>query len=156
MCKIEQEVSKFNGCNTATDGLTSNCKKCCKLNIKKWLESDIKNFIKKIYLSCKHNCIKRNKNLIFDLTEEDILDLYYIQEGKCALSGEVLTNIALEDKGLNNYNISIDRIDSTKGYTRNNIQLVGFIINIMKNDIDEKDFLLFVSAVAINAIKDGL
>ena len=55
------------------------------------------------------------------------------------MSGELLTNIALEDKGINNYNMSIDRIDSTKGYTGNNIQLVGSIIHIMKNDIYEKD-----------------
>ncbi len=75
MCKIEQEVSEFNDCKTATNGLASNCKKCSIIKSKKSLESDIKNFIKKIYLSCKHNCIKRNKNLIFDLTEEDILDL---------------------------------------------------------------------------------
>ena len=47
-----------------------------------------------------------------------------------------------------------DRKDSSKGYTVDNIQLVGAIINIMKNDIDEKDFLMFVSAVAINSILD--
>jgi len=82
------------------------------------------------------------------------LDLYYKQDGKCALSGETLTRIGLEDKGINNYNISIDRIDSTKGYTVDNIQLVGAIINIMKNDIEEKDFLLFVSSIALNSILD--
>jgi len=53
----------------------------------------------------------------------------------------------LEDKGVNKYNISIDRIDSSKGYTKDNIQLVGSIINIMKNDIKEEDFLLFVSSI---------
>ena len=47
-----------------------------------------------------------------------------------------------------------DRKDSSKGYTVDNIQLVGAIINIMKNDIDEKDFLMFVSAVAMNCILD--
>ena len=47
-----------------------------------------------------------------------------------------------------------DRKDSSKGYTVDNIQLVGAIINIMKNDIDEKDFLMFVSAVVMNCILD--
>ena len=55
----------------------------------------------------------------------------------------------LTDGEINDYNISIDRKDSSKGYTKDNIQLVGAIINIMKNDIDEKDFLLFVSTIAI-------
>ena len=51
-------------------------------------------------------------------------------------------------------NLSIDRKDSSKGYTIDNIQLVGAIINIIKNDIDEKDFLLFVSTIAINSMLD--
>ena len=75
------------------------------------------------------------------------MELYYKQEGKCALSGEILIKIALEDKGINKYNVSIDRINSSKGYTKDNIQLVGAIINIMKNDIDEKDFMLFISSI---------
>lgn len=81
------------------------------------------------------------------MTEEDILELYYKQDGKCALSGQILTKIALEDKGINNYNVFIDRINSSKDYTKDNIQLVGAIINIIKNDIEEKDFMLFVSSI---------
>ena len=50
---------------------------------------------------------------------------------------------------INDYNLSIDRKDSSKGYNIDNIQLLGAIINIMKNDIDEKDFLLFVSTITI-------
>lgn len=125
----------------------SSCKLCSKNSVKKWLESDIKNFIKKIYLSCKYNCNRRSNDLVFAITEEDILELYYKQDEKCALSGQILTKIALEDKGVNKYNISIDRIDSSKGYTKDNIELIGSIINIMKNDIKEEDFLLFVSSI---------
>jgi hypothetical protein len=154
MCGIEQNVNEFNSCKIASDGLASNCKKCSRIKTKKWVESDIKNFIKKAYLSCKHNCSKRSKDLEFNITEQDIIDLYYKQEGKCALSGEKLTSIVLEDNGINDFNLSIDRKDSSKGYTKDNIQLVGAIINIMKNDLDEKDFLLFVSTIAINSILD--
>ena len=88
MCGLEQDVSEFNGCKTANDRLTSNCKKCCIKKSKKWVESDIKNFIKRAFLSCKHNCSKRNKDLEFNITEKDVLDLYYKQESKCALSGK--------------------------------------------------------------------
>ncbi len=70
------------------------------------------------------------------------------------MSGEKLTSIVLEDNGINDYNLSIDRKDFSKGYTIDNIQLVGAIINIMKNDLDEKDFLLFISSIAINSILD--
>ena len=85
-----------------------------------------------------------------------ILNLYVKQEGLCAMTGEKLTFIALSNSGnINYYNLSIDRIDSNKGYTTDNIQLVGAIINIMKNDIHEKDFLIFVSSVALNSILDS-
>lgn len=155
MCCIEQDVNEFNGCKTANDGLSSNCKKCCKIISKKWLESDIKNFIKRAFLSCKHACPRKNKVIEFNITEKDVLDLYYKQEGKCALSGEKLTMIAnFTDGEINDYNLSIDRKDSSKGYTKDNIQLIGAIINIMKNDINEKDFLLFVSTIAINSKLD--
>jgi hypothetical protein len=147
MCKVKQDVINFNSCKTATDGLYSSCKKCAKNSQKKWLESNIKNFIKKVYISCKSNCVRRSKNLVFAITEEDILELYYKQDGKCAISCEILTKIALEDKGINKYNVSIDRINSSKGYTKDNIQLVGAIVNIIKNDIEEKDFILFVSSI---------
>ena len=70
------------------------------------------------------------------------------------MTGEKLTFIAYTDNGqINDYNLSIDRIDSNKGYTIDNIQLVGAIINIMKNDMLEKDFF-FVSTIAINSILD--
>lgn len=117
------------------------------------MESDYKNFIKKAYLSSKHNCARRNKELEFNITEQDILDLYDKQEGLCAMTGEKLTFIAYNNNGqINDYNLSIDRIDSNKGYTIDNIQLVGALINIMKNDISERDFLFFVSTIAINSM----
>ena len=39
------------------------------------------------------------------------------------------------------YNISIDRIDSSKGYIKGNIQLVCGIVNVMKSDSSEDEFL---------------
>ena len=93
--------------------------------------------------------------LEFNITELDILNLYNKQNGNCSLqdpksvlklihfnivflSGENLTIKANLDNGkLNRYNISIDRIDSLKGYTVDNILLTGAII---LNDIfDSRD-----------------
>lgn len=155
MCVVEQDVNQFNSNKTTTDGLSSNCKKCSRIITKKWAESDIKNFIKKKYFDAKHNCSKRSKDLEFNITEQNIIDLYYKQDGKCALSGEKLTSIVLENNGINDFNLSIDRKDSSKGYTKDNIQLIGATINIMKNDLDEKDFLFFVSTIAMNSILDN-
>lgn len=38
-------------------------------------------------------------------------------------------------EGRVNTNLSIDRIDSAKGYTRDNVQLVTMAANQMKNDL---------------------
>lgn len=61
--------------------------------------------------------------------------MYKEQNGKCKLSGETLS---LQSKS--NYIISIDRLDSTKGYTIDNIQLVTKIVNLAKNDLTDKIF----------------
>jgi hypothetical protein len=34
----------------------------------------------------------------------------------------------------------LDRIDSSKGYTIDNVQWVHKIVNIMKHDVEEKEF----------------
>ena len=52
----------------------------------------IVNNYKKVYLImfCGLNCVNRNKDLEFNITEQDIMDLYYKQSDKCVLSGENL------------------------------------------------------------------
>ena len=47
-----------------------------------------------------------------------------------------------------NYNISIDRIDSSKGYTKDNIQLVCASLNNMKMDLKNKHFIQLCKLVA--------
>jgi len=151
ICKIDKDVCEFSSCKSKQDGLHSSCKKCSTSSIKKWLDKDINNFIKKIFLSCRSNCIRRNKVLEFNITEQNIVDLYNKQDGRCAFTNEKLTTISYTkvagDKELNDYNISIDRIDSSKGYTVNNIQLVGATINIMKNDVSDTEFKIMAELI---------
>ena len=37
--------------------------------------------------------------------------------------------------------VSLDRIDSTKGYMRGNLQLVTAVVNRMKQEFSQEDFL---------------
>ena len=41
---------------------------------------------------------------------------------------------------INKFNISVDRIDSNKDYSKDNIQLVGAIINRIKSDLSNDEF----------------
>jgi hypothetical protein len=74
------------------------------------------------------------------LTLEYIMEIWDRQDGKCALSGEVMTHI-MGTGGRVNTNISIDRIDSSKGYEVGNIQLVCAIVNIMKQNMSSNELI---------------
>ena len=43
---------------------------------------------------------------------------------------------------------SLDRIDSTKGYTKNNIQWVHKTINKMKNVLHDEEFIQWCNLIA--------
>ena len=45
------------------------------------------------------------------------------------------------------YGYSLDRIDSTKGYTKDNIQVISRLANIMKNNATEQELVSFAKGV---------
>ena len=51
---------------------------------------------------------------------------------------------------VNPYNISVDRIDSSSGYTKDNIQLVTVAVNHMKWNMNEETFLEMCDLVSKN------
>jgi hypothetical protein len=151
-CKIcgVEEIDKFYLKNK------SNCKKCAsarvsqrynnlspkekleyKTNVRKWNKE---NLLQLRVLSAKAR--SKRKNIPFNITVEDIQDLLKAQNYKCRYTGRVLV---LEEKHLNT--LSIDRIDSSLGYTKDNIALVTANINYMKNDMNEKEFLELIEEI---------
>lgn len=94
--------------------------------------------------------LKRNPNIEFRITHEDVWRKYDLQEGKCALSGLTMENYR-DGSGIKNpYNISIDRIESDLPYTPDNIQLVCQAINMMKGTLDDNEFIRLCRAVAFS------
>lgn len=80
----------------------------------------------------------------WDLTIEFIWEVYEKQGGVCALSG---LPIGWAEKGLT-ATASIDRIDSSEGYLKQNVQLVHKDINFMKQQYDQEKFIALCKAVA--------
>jgi hypothetical protein len=74
------------------------------------------------------------RNLEFNLTVEDII----IPE-KCPYF-----NIPFDDK---RFGISIDRIDSSKGYVKGNIQIISRLANSMKNDSTKDELITFAQNI---------
>lgn len=89
-----------------------------------------------------------SKDIQFDITLEDLHNLYNKQNGKCALSGITMTYDILS--GRTSTNISIDKINPNKGYTKDNIQLVCMAVNEMKNDRSIEELKYFCECILKN------
>ncbi len=82
----------------------------------------------------------KKRNLEFNITLKDLWLQYIKQNKKCALTGIDLT-IAKTFRQKPHTNSSLDRIDSSRGYTKDNIQWVYKPINTMKMDLSMKEFI---------------
>lgn len=81
----------------------------------------------------------KTRNIEFNVSIEDLQLLLEKQNYKCAISGIELTTTL--GKKYHSGTISIDRIDSTKGYLLDNIQLVHKDINFMKYTLSQDRFI---------------
>ncbi|WP_394998897.1 hypothetical protein [Acinetobacter sp.] len=85
----------------------------------------------------------KNRKFLFDISINDMWQQAIKQDKKCALSGLSL-DFDTNAKG----NASLDRIDSTKGYTKENIQWVDKRINLMKMHIPQSEFIILCKLIA--------
>lgn len=97
-----------------------------------------KNYERQIYRSCKRRSL--HGNLDFDLELTDIV----IPE-KCPYLQCVLTRT--QGQGRLDTNASVDRIDPTKGYTKDNIQIISNQANRMKNNATQEQLFNFASYI---------
>jgi hypothetical protein len=99
-----------------------------------------------IWLRIKQVAKDRGKK--FDIKIEDVWDLYIKQDRKCALSGLpiVFAKLARIKKGDNT--ASLDRIDSKKGYTIDNVQWVHVKVNYMKQSLGQEEFIYFCNLIS--------
>ena len=86
-----------------------------------------------------------NSNIEFNITFEYIKELWNKQKGICALSNTPMTYLLKE--GRTPTNVSIDKIDRTKGYIKDNIQLVCMACNQIKSDLTEQEMYNFCKKI---------
>lgn len=82
------------------------------------------------------------RNIPFDIVASDI-----IIPKHCIYLGWELTNIIGEYKGKVPTNASLDRIDSSKGYTKDNIQVISSLANKLKNNASEDILVTFAIGI---------
>ena len=101
-----------------------------------------KNWISSLQKNSLHKA--RKKNLSFNLTKDFILELKEKQSGLCYWYG-VEMETSLKPKYPLQY--SLDRIDSTKGYTKDNVVLCSLMANFGKNKTDPNKWFEFSQMV---------
>ena len=90
------------------------------------------------------------RNIEFKIIPQDLETQINKQKFKCALSNLDITLPYSSDDFLihRNWTASLDRIDSNKSYTKNNIQFLHKDINKMKMDLDQNLFIQYCKAIA--------
>lgn len=87
--------------------------------------------IKAVLVRCKKRA--KQYEMLFDLDVEFVRELYTIQNGKCLLTDIDFDLEQPQEMSMRPFSMSIDRIDSTKDYTKDNVRLVCAIVNFAIN-----------------------
>ena len=82
------------------------------------------------------------RGIEFNVTMQELWDLYEKQSGKCAITGDSLPNIE---------EASLDRIDSNKGYYVGNIQWTTYQANVSKHLMSMNELYTFCKKVLNHA-----
>ena len=143
-CGTEKEISKWH----IVYGNVLGCDNCVKERLRfedshHW-NSDAKNVTGMYYGKIKAAAKKRK--ISFAITREEMDEVFQKQNKKCAY-----TNIDLffETSGKKG-NASLDRINSSLGYTKENVQWVHKKVNIIKWDLSHEEFINFCKTVTEN------
>ena len=149
-CRKEKSYSEFHAKAESSDGHSSWCKTCRKhwndkIAPKKKIKDNERlsrspdNFLKHWLCNAKRQARYPTDD---DVTLDYLMDLWKKQKGLCALSQQPMTHI--KGKGRVHENVSVDRIDSSIHYKRENLQLVCFIFNMWKGTLSNEEFKNFV------------
>ena len=132
-CKRDLSVKEYN--STQTGRPRSACRRCENAQRTTRASASPLAYIKIIFSKLKHARAKEPDPFEWTVELEQLYNAYNLQEGKCALSGVFLTWQTGE--GAQDFNISIDRKDPSKGYIPENVQLVAYRVNVMKHILGE-------------------
>lgn len=140
-CNREQDVSAFRKGRTV-------CLACKQKIDRTRISASYESYLRNLYSHSMSSVKKgrRGKEIVWDITPEDVIRLWEKQDGRCALSGVYLTHHK-DGSGYKDHNASIDRISGEEGYTYQNTQLVCFRINLMKHTLSEDLFYWWIKTI---------
>lgn len=127
------------------DGLKNGHTKSCGCYNYNKLKKGLEDISGTFYFRVMRNA--KNRNIVFDITIKDVLEVWLKQNKKCAYTNLELY-IASNKKNRSNQTASLDRIDSNIGYVKGNIQFVHKKVNMMKGQLSDEEFLFFCREIS--------
>jgi hypothetical protein len=143
-CQQIMDLNKFSLIDLTKTKLQSACKLCAvKMVMEKYYEryNSIEDYSKNIIITL-------TKRKICSLIPSDIINQFNLQNGLCFYSGEKLL---LEINKLET--ISVDRINPDLPYDKNNIVLCCHIVNLMKQYLQQNEFIIWCNKIVKNSIQ---
>lgn len=132
---------------TNKSGHRYRCKECSQKRENELKSNNLRTYFGDLLKTSKRSA-KTRKIDCYDLDVDFLLDLYNQQNGKCAITGIPMTHIA--GQGIIPTNISMDRIDNSLGYTKDNVQLTCRFINHAKMNMSMEQFTDLLHQAFIN------
>lgn len=81
------------------------------------------------------------------VTKDDLVDIYNLQNGKCALTGVEFNLSVRNGNTVNPDSMSIDRIDTSKGYIHGNVRIITSMANTAKGRWTDEQLIQFCKQV---------
>jgi len=149
LCTSCNKVKPLSQFETFKDGFVRGlCQQCVTLQKAKKTSATPKSYLQVLNTQLKSQRLKQG--IQYDLTKEDVVDLWETQNGKCALSGVLMTHQrdgTYGDRKKKEFNASIDRINPNGPYVRQNVQLVANRINTMKHTLSQDMFMWWIKNI---------
>ena len=144
---MEKKISSSKKCTDCKQKLpaeafpaqSKKCSTCRYTARRKAASATPQNFLTRSFGQLKHARMKKEKSKKgWEITLEDVLELWELQKGRCALTGLFMT-FHKDGSGRRDLNVSIDRIDPDVEYLVTNIQLVCLRVNTIKHTLKEDE-----------------
>jgi hypothetical protein len=158
-CKDTKPKTDFPKTKTNKDGLSYLCTECNRASSKAYREKNAARYYQNQRLrrqeepffisNLLHGATTRakKKKLDLDIDQDFLLQLLKTSGYKCAVTGLEMNLISTGRKKTNPYKCSLDRIDSDKGYTKDNVRFVCWAVNQMKAERTDEEFKFWVETL---------
>jgi len=139
-CETWMSISDFNASSKAWDGLAGSCRLCAaELNRRRYQRQGGGSLLS-VFNTTRRFAPRRG--LDFTLTFDEVQEMWDSQGGLCWYSGVPMTT----DVG-DPLKVTLDRLDSSSDYTRENVVLCSIVANLMKKDMTVDTFCAWVARI---------